>query len=150
MGGCRPKPQHRAADTISKFGRMKCRQDHKIVRAGKALIGIAGNYPDALDFIEWWTTGANRNNLPQYREYAGDSGIVDFEVLVAQPGKLTHWSQYFQPDEIRADFWSIGSGDQAAMGAMHMGADAAEAVRIAALVDFGTNGDVQVERLDGD
>lgn len=45
---------------------------------------------------------------------------------------------------IRSDFYAIGSGDDFAMGALAMGADAAEAVRVASLFDRHTGGEIQV------
>lgn len=45
--------------------------------------------------------------------------------------------------EIDAEFLAFGSGRPAALGALHMGADPVEAVRIAALVDPATGGRIQ-------
>ena len=137
-----------ATDTGALFGGMKYRQENKIIRRKNALIGIVGNYIDGLVFADWWEAGADRSNLPVFREYGADKVGPDFEVLVAEPGKVTWWAQHFQPDLIAVPFWAIGSGNKAAMAVMHMGADPAEAIRITILVDYYTNGDVQVESVE--
>lgn len=136
-----------ACDTGSLFGGMKYRTENKITRRKNALIGITGNHIDGIVFADWWEAGADRSNLPVFREYAADKETPDFEVLVAESEKVTWWAQHFQPDPITVPFWAIGSGAKAAMAAMHMGADPAEAIRVTILVDYYTNGDVQVERV---
>jgi ATP-dependent protease HslVU (ClpYQ) peptidase subunit len=45
--------------------------------------------------------------------------------------------------KLRETFWAIGSGEQAAMVAMHMGATAKEAVEMAKRVDPYTGGRVR-------
>ena len=137
-----------AADTDSLFGGMKYRNANKILRRGNALIGITGNLVDGLVFADWWEAGADRSALPVFREYAADKEAPDFEVIVAEPERVTWWAQHFQPDLITVPFWAIGSGAKAAMATMYMGEDPAEAIRVTILVDYYTNGDVQVERLE--
>jgi len=51
------------------------------------------------------------------------------------------------PIRIEGDCWAIGSGAQAALGAMYMGADPEEAVQIACAIDPYCAGPVTVERL---
>lgn len=49
---------------------------------------------------------------------------------------------------ITSDFYAVGSGDDFAMGAMGMGADAAQAVHIASRFDVHTGPDVTVLRVE--
>lgn len=48
---------------------------------------------------------------------------------------------------IKSEFYAVGSGDDFAMGAFAMGADAAQAVRIASQFDRHTGGEVTVLRV---
>ena len=138
-----------AADTVGNWEGVKS-NSKKIIRCDAALIGYSGSTVDAMVFVKWWSEGADLKALPEFRQY-GANDAPDFVVMIARPDEPLTWcAQHFQFDEIRDEFWAIGSGSQSALGAMHMGADAAEAVRIATLVDYSTNGDVQVERLDGE
>jgi len=136
-----------AADRLMNWSGVKAKTT-KIVRAGNALIGAAGSAQDAGTFIRWWESGADLGSLPEIRQY-GDGDAPNFEILVLRPGpRLTLYTQHFQPVDLEEDFWAIGSGAKAAMGAMHMGASAEKAVEVAAMVDCYTGGRVQVERLE--
>ena len=53
----------------------------------------------------------------------------------------------FYPYVLNEKFWASGTGAQYAMGAMHMGASAEEAVKIASLRDPDTGGKILVEQL---
>ncbi len=123
---------------------------HKIHRVADAIIGFAGNYSDCLVFIDWWRDGHDLKKLPEFKMYRGESDAPDIEALVLTADGIERWTEHFQRDPILDPFFAIGSGAGAAMAAMHMGADAAEAVRIASLVFTSTGGNVQVERLDGE
>lgn len=136
-----------AADTQGDWSGIRTRVPNKIVRVGNALIGVAGNFTDCRDFIDWYAAGADRKALPEFRTYGVENSVA-IEALVAAPDGLTIWTEHFQPDPVAGEFWAVGSGAKAAIAAMYMGADAAEAVRIAALVDVKTGGDVQMERLE--
>ena len=137
-----------AADTLGVRFDMP-RICYKVHRVGDAIIGAAGNYSDCLVFVEWWRDGHDLKKLPEFKMYRGEPDAPDIEALVLTADGLDRWTEHFQHDPILDPFFAIGSGAGAAMAAMHMGADAAEAVRIASLVFMSTGGDVQVERLDG-
>ncbi len=133
-----------AADTLGMWAGMKI-PTRKIVRIDGGLIGTAGNYVDALRFIEWYEAGADRDKIPVGHNPSYDGPV--FTALVADSCGVTCWSEAFVPDPVLSPFVSIGSGCDAAMAAMHMGASAREAVHVAAKVDYYTNGDVQVEAM---
>jgi ATP-dependent protease HslVU (ClpYQ) peptidase subunit len=48
---------------------------------------------------------------------------------------------------VEDDFSAIGSGAQAAMAAMHMGADVKRAIEIASQVDVGSGGKIQYHTI---
>lgn len=99
-------------------------------RADGAVAGMAGGADDMVVFRDWflgWMHGT-------YPIIAHDSeGIVAFA-----GGPVLGYFKSGVGVAIEAPFYAIGSGFKAALGAMHAGAGAAEAVRIAALLDVYT------------
>ena len=135
-----------AADTGSNFDGLKS-EARKIFRVGDALLGGAGNFVDFIVFKQWWQTGSDLKDLPEFRQYGSNDG-PNFTALVASPAGLTWWSQHFQPEDLMVEFWAIGSGAMAALAAMHMGTDAAKAIEIAIKTDYNSNGTVHAERVE--
>ena len=118
-------------------------QTNKIHRlstsAGKLLVGFAGDTFAALVFIEWLKNDQSRKP---------DISNEDFEaIVVAETGRVTIWNQSLIPWSPEGKFFAIGSGGKVAMGAMHAGKGAMEAVRIACKVDPYTRGPVRSLRL---
>lgn len=107
----------------------------KIHRVGEKLIGFAGSVTHALKFIHWYDT----------RE--GDTpSLDDTEVLVLSKEGIEYWDDAMYPIKVKGKFTAIGSGSQAALGAMFAGADMKSAVRIACKID--TYSDLPVKALD--
>lgn len=107
------------------------------------LIGIAGRFSDALAFLEWFRHG--KCEKLNFIQYAGrDSDAPDFVALAVSVMKsnIEYWTEYLQPEPRQEPFVAIGTGAKAALAAMHMGATAAESIRVAAKVDAYTNDDV--------
>lgn len=104
------------------------------------LVGICGDIFAAMAFIEWLKD----------REHARKPQIEceDFEaIVIASNGRVTLWNQSLVPFKPRGKFFAIGSGGAAAMGAMHAGKSAVEAVKIAKRIDPYTGGRVMSLRL---
>lgn len=110
----------------------------KIRRIGKAIVGCAGDGEAVAQFFDWYAR--KRKKLPDKIE-----GAVDALVLTAEG--LYHYDKHGYPDMVTDEFMAIGSGGMAAVAAMHCGKDPAEAVAIAALVDTGTGGQIDVLEL---
>lgn len=107
--------------------------------AGTLLVGFAGDTFAALVFIEWLKNDQSRKP---------DISNEDFEaVVVAETGRVTIWNQSLVPWSPEGKFFAIGSGGKVAMGAMHAGKGAIEAVKIACKVDPYTRGPVRSLRL---
>lgn len=96
--------------------------------AGELLVGWCGEVFAAQVFLEWL-----KNDKSRKPEISNE----DFEAIVvsAKTGRVTIWNQSLAPWRPRARFYAIGSGCKAALGAMHAGKGALEAVRIACKVD---------------
>lgn len=103
--------------------------------AGELLVGYCGEVFAAHVFMRWLTDGGREPDL----------GNEQFEAIVisAKTGRVTMWNQSLVPFRPRGKFFAIGSGGPVAMGAMHKGADAVEAVKIACKVDPYTGGPVR-------
>jgi ATP-dependent protease HslVU (ClpYQ) peptidase subunit len=62
-------------------------------------------------------------------------GEADFTALVLTRKGLFEYGKYCRAERVLEPFYAIGSGCKAALGAMHMGADARRAVQVACKVD---------------
>ncbi len=117
----------------------------KISRHGGKLIGCAGSVCDVLVLTQWYLT-ANRASADKPAFSTVNDEEVSAVLLVLRDAAVIELVSCFGHVEVLdTPFWAVGSGAQAAMAAMHMGADAKRAVEIAMLVDAHTGGDVQVE-----
>lgn len=136
-----------AADTLGVMGDVR-RVCHKLHRVGDAIIGFAGSYADGLTFVEWWRDGCDLGKTPEFKIYRGTDDAPDVSALVLTAAGVSLWTEHFQPTPVVEPFFAIGNGVPAALAAMHMGADAPEAVRIASLVFTSTNDEIQSLSLD--
>ena len=113
--------------------------DRKRIKGREVILTAAGEVGPALIFFDWYGSAKPVPDIAQVQ-------IGDFHALIVEPDGLYEADGYFRPWRVvEADslgFYAVGSGSKAALGALHMGADAREAVRIAALVDPYTGGDI--------
>lgn len=100
-------------------------------------IGIAGEYRRCVQFIDWYK-GKTREE-PRMKN-------VDALVLT-KDGRILHYEGSLIPYEVEDNFSAIGSGSQAALAAMHMGADPRCAIVVASKVDAYTGGRIQTIRI---
>lgn len=92
----------------------------------KSIVGIAGNYTNGLNLLNALKLEAKKptKKLPN-GPFKGVEAILATKTMVA----LYMSSQW--EDITKREYVSIGSGYQVAYGALEMGADAIEAVRLA-------------------
>lgn len=118
-----------AADSrMTVDGRMtKC---VKLFRRGGDVLGLAGDDAPALMFVDWYGTGKPRPHLLV-------EGNSDFHVLALDSKRRVFlYDKWCRGERITAPFFAIGTGADAAMGAMYAGADARRAVAVACKVDI--------------
>lgn len=102
------------------------------------LVGTTGQSAEALRFVRWLEAGAD-GDAPALH----DSRVV----IVETDGRIfVHEAEGWYP-AAGSDFYAWGSGAAAALGALHVGASAAEAVRAATFVDPSSGGPVQALSL---
>lgn len=96
------------------------------------VAGVTGTYAEAVAFIRWLQNGEVGD-----RPSLSESTII----RLRKTGSLTIYEAGASFD-VTTEFGAWGSGSPAANAAMYMGADAAKAVEIAALLDDNTGGEV--------
>jgi len=104
------------------------------------LVGYAGDMDSGIEFLEWCKRGRGSRGKP--RDLS-----EEFTGLVLDESGIYEYTSPLVPIRIEGDFWAIGSGAQAALGAMRMGADPAEAVKIACAIDPFCGEPITVKRL---
>jgi len=109
----------------------------KVTRIGDTLVGCAGDSATIIKFIEW--LGGDRSTKAKLPD--------DFNALVLNKDGLTYWCRTLIPSPVERGFHAIGSGGNAALGAMMAGACCKEAVRIACQIDINSGGDIRVHKL---
>lgn len=116
----------------------------KMITEGKkkfdVIIATAGESSPGLVFVDWYGSG---KPVPDIFLHMGG----DFLCLVLTPQGLFEYDVYCRGEEVSDGFYAIGSGAKAALGAMHCGKSAVEAVRIAARIDPFTGGRIMSESL---
>lgn len=105
----------------------------KIRRRKDFIIGFSGDWVAGTHLMDNFLTGKEPT-----REKDDD---VDFIIL--RKSGIYYMDCVFREVKIRGDYYAIGSGSQAAMVAMNMGADAKEAIQQAIQVDQYSGGRIQ-------
>lgn len=116
-------------------GGFPCSAD-KIFKRADLLIGFAGDWLAASHMVDCYLK--NREPIR-----ADD----DVDILILRKSGIYLLDAYFREVRVREKWYSIGSGSQAAMTAMNMGASAVEAVRQAIKVDNDSGGRVRSLKL---
>ena len=106
-------------------------------RGGHVLIGCSGHSGDCQEYI--------RAALGEITEKPNFSSLL--VLLIDQQGKAWGMNERLVWWAIDAPYWSIGSGCDFALGAMHAGKTAREAVLIASKLDKSCGLGVDVVRL---
>lgn len=136
-----------AADTATTFGAYLIRRDlPKIVEQDGRLAAAAGDAAYCARFLEWFRSGAKPWDAPKQTEYPGYDG-PDEAFIVERDKSLTIFGTRGCFPANGSRYHAIGSGAQFAMGAMHYGASAVEAVRAGMELDANSGGDITVLRL---
>lgn len=110
---------------------------------GPILLAIAGDLYGALLFHDWLQEGGKPN--------LHDRGVdkdFDFDALIVHKSGVFTANFLCRPDAMPDEFWAHGSGRHAALGAMHAGKSAIDAVRIATRVDPYSGGRIVTMQLD--
>lgn len=127
--------QMMAGDTLLTSD-IKCNAQ-KVFKHKGNCVGIAGTYVDCMVFVAWWKKGA-KGEVPKMEEVEA--------LVLTNDGRILCFDQHAAFFELKGKHAAIGSGASAALGAMLMGADPEQAVKIAGQVDPGTGHKATVRR----
>jgi len=95
----------------------------KLFRVGKMLVGFAGESGPTLRLL--------RAIQSPGRGYPHDTFVGGYALAFCPRRGLMLFDQHHEPETLRAPYFALGSGAQAALGAMHAGATAVQAVHAA-------------------
>ena len=134
-----------AADRRVSFGSVSDGNVTKIVKRKKdgALAAAAGNSSMAAAFRRWFLNGERR--LDTKPELSKDTETASGVII--RPNGVVEIHDQYGWFELETEKYANGSGWEIAIGAMHAGATAEEAVRIAAKLDGNTGDEVDVLEL---
>lgn len=120
-----------AADRMVKCGAVAHHDITKIVRRmDGALCGTCGVSSLGFAFRKWFL-GGEVGDKPS----CGDSEDCNIHAIIVRPSGVVELHDFLGMSEIEGPFHAVGAGAEFALGAMAMGADAVQAVNIAA--EFG-------------
>jgi len=104
------------------------------------VVGYAGCLDSGVRFLGWVRRGMGSRGKP--------NDLSDqFTGLVLDEDGIYEYRFQLVSIRVEGDCWAIGSGAQATLGAMFMGADPQEAAEVACAIDPFCGGPVTVERL---
>jgi hypothetical protein len=104
------------------------------------LLGICGDFAAGMALVEWMLSG-QKGDQPK---------PDDTTLLVVEPsGRVMIYEGGGAHPVGEPPFWAIGSGFPAALGALHMGATAVQAVEIASKIEPNTGDGVVSVRHEG-
>jgi hypothetical protein len=101
------------------------------------VLAVVGEYANAVSFANWIMSG-KKGDRPRL---GGDSAVIEFK----PEGVVVYELEGSFP--INTEFAAWGSGAMAALAALHMGASAKQAVKVAKKVDVYTGGKVKTMKI---
>lgn len=133
-----------AADTMSQSSFIDQVPFRKIRTFSDCWIAGAGTVGAILQWVDWYRSGADKDDYP-YERLNGEDSLGGIFVVSRKTGKLEVWGPSHPYACVEASYGvnALGSGEHFAMGAMLAGANAIEAVKVASKLDPGTGGKVR-------
>lgn len=114
-----------AADKLGVWDGMKVTL-RKIEVARGHLVGIAGHSGKSEELLAWFKNGAVPSELPDFQR-----GVDWCPMIIINPlGHVYIYENAALPARLYNDKVAVGSGREVAVTAMHLGLDAANAVRV--------------------
>lgn len=112
---------------------------YKIFRIKDELIGFCGDFDAATEFV-------NLYRKDKYPEKPDDTK-ADFDYLLLNNKGIYLAVGYGLRTKVIEKFWAVGSGKEAAITAMRMGATAKESVKMASLINCYTGSRIMERKL---
>ena len=102
------------------------------------LVGVSSSKPGFSEFVTtWFVSGADLKDVAHLKD-------VEFTLIAVRADGSAIYAKddFYLSGPVTAPFYSIGSGNMIAIGAMHIGASAHEAVEAACHYDVWSSGPV--------
>lgn len=136
-----------AADSQITGGGTVYGHKRKIFRTKDGCLGAAAGHVGACYLFKTWADGDDRDYL-RLSEFVSEEPNQFGAILVKPTGFVMNFDAKGRRVDVDSP-WSVhGCAEEMAIGALAMGATAAEAVEICMKYDTGCGGDLQVESLD--
>ena len=118
----------------------------KVMRTKEGLFGAAGDAGDCTRFLDWARADFSEKKKPKFTEEPGseDEALL---LMVDKEGIYVMSQSDPRPELVAMDFYAVGSGSKAAMGALYAGAALEKAMEIASAVDPYTRGPFTILKL---
>ena len=114
------------------------------------LVGCAGDNPMVFYFLDAFRRGTKRVRMSAEQKVAIPESDRDFSALIVDDQGIWHLGSDFTADLVQEPFMAVGSGGDAARGALMAGATPEQAIEIACQIDSDSRGPVQVLQLKGE
>lgn len=105
----------------------------KIHRVPGGLVALCGDGDCALELLQWFRDGRVIADWPKAQRDKDDRGSA---VFIDSDGRCLTYDKTPYPQHNEQPFYSIGSGRDYALAAMHLGHDARRAVEVACALDI--------------
>lgn len=140
-----------AGDTLAsdEFGSLRFTKIFKIDRfvsegaTEQVLLGCAGSIELTVLIRDWIASGMSPDEKPSFGARMEFNGMV-----IHKDGRIEFMEEMLTPIILHNTFYAIGSGARYSLGAMEMGATAAEAALISSKYDSNTNGIIETLTFD--
>jgi hypothetical protein len=116
-------------------------------RRNDVVYGAVGATPDILQFIDWHSAGCDRSQPPEFLNTDDEGAGFSCLVAASNPLTLELWDPSLVGIIVHPEFYAIGSGAKVAVGALHCGVSAADAVKAALIYDPECVGRVEIINL---
>jgi len=130
-----------AADTLITSNGMRVGHARKIGKRGRVLFAASGCLEFAQPFLAWCGNGFPGPPPPMKQDDNEAAGLVIFEDRIIT---FSHTGA----DTIRAPFYAQGSGSPMALGALHAGASAEDAIKADIALDTASGGEIMTLTLE--
>lgn len=95
------------------------------------IVALQGDSGAGMAWLDWYGKGQTDEALAAHIR----ATQADFTAVVLSKAGLWVWDSWLIPQRVTTKFYAVGSGTKAALGALHMGASAVQAVKVACKID---------------
>lgn len=117
----------------------------KIRKISGNLVGACDDFSSCVALFKWYEEGATEDKWPEFQK---DNDRWAPLIIITPDRKIFRYERTPIPYEIEQSFYAFGSGRDYALGALHMGATAVQAVQAACTWDAGCGNGIDALEFD--